>query len=379
MNDYSTALRDTVERLDQLIARVDQQADCYARLAQELQRLEEERNNIRMNVILVTYNQEKYIEKTLETILNQKTDFRFNILVADDCSRDRTVELIQAMEAQTDIPFVYLDNSRNLGIMNNYRRAFAACDAEYVAIMEGDDLWIDPYRLQKHKDFLDAHPECAMSFNRFIVKNFEKGEENTQPILTVSNEETYRIFTGHDLAHDNLIGNFSTSVYKNAYLQNLPKQLYDVHAYDWLTNIFMSQMGRIGCLLQPMSIYRIHSGGVWSNKRQQDKLQEIIDLTEIYDKLTNREFTVGFTANRNRLKAQLAALEEVEHPHPAAGRAVPTPAPRTLRQKVKSRLLLPLRQVFYFVLDCTPPFITAIVKWIVPPRLVRKVKMMREV
>lgn len=379
-----TAMLEVMDRVDQMMknlgASVEEKMSRLAQAQQqEIQRHQEEENRIVMNIILITYNQEKYIKTTLRSILDQKTDFAFNIIVADDCSKDKTVSIIQEMEKQTDIPFVYLDNSRNHGIMQNYKRAFAACDAEYVAIMEGDDIWTDPYRLQKHKTFLESHLECAMSFNQFVVKDFKKGTADLMPKIVHDNLETYRIFSGADLAYDNLIGNFSTCVYKNAYLQRLPQRLYDVHAYDWLTNIFIAQMGLVGCLLQPMSIYRIHSAGIWSQKTQQDKLKEIIDMTIIYDELTDHEFTLGFTAHRNRLEAQLRLLEGVGNPAPAPAAEQPVP---TVKQngvkKFLKKVCVRLRGYMMRILDCLPPMVTLILKWLVPPVIVRKIKNVRE-
>ena len=381
------------EHVNQVLDQISQHSAAQMKMMKEikeelsLQRAAQEK--IILNIILITYNQEKYIRQTLQSILDQKTDFRFNILVADDCSKDKTVSIIQEMEKTTDIPFVYLSNDHNLGIMQNYKRAFAACDAEYVAIMEGDDIWVDPYRLQKHKDFLASHPECAMSFNQFIVKDFKKGIEQIQPAINHENQETYRLFTGHDLAYDNLIGNFSTCVYKNAYLQKLPQQLYDVHAYDWLTNIFISQMGCIGCLLQPMSIYRIHAGGTWSQKKQHEKLQEIIDAIIVYDKLTNEQFTLGFTAHRQRLEEQLRWIEyQMNPPQPVEPAPAPVPevipeaappAPvkkRPFKRAVKRAIVL-LRTLAMKTLDCLPPIFTTILKFLVPAGLVRRIKNMR--
>lgn len=385
---------DATPQINKLVEMMSTQCAAQTKLLDtieaELLRRQQQRNRIVLNVILITYNQEKYIRTTLQSILDQKTKFPFNIIVADDCSKDKTVSIIKEMEKTTDIPFVYLDHTKNHGIMLNYKRAFAACDGDYVAIMEGDDIWNDPLRLQKHKDFLESHPECAMSFNQFVAKNFEKGEQNTQPAIIHAPNDTYRIFSGADLAYDNLIGNFSTSVYKNAYLQRLPKQLYEVHAYDWLTNIFIAQMGYIGCLLQPMSIYRIHSGGTWSQKKREEQLQEIIDATIVYDKLTNHEFTLGFQAHRQRLEAQLHALKALRNSSaPAAPvvtvsaesspASVPVQKPRKTLRSVIKKIAMKVYSAAKTISGFLPPIVVTIVKLLIPSRLSQKLRNMREV
>lgn len=260
----------------------------------------------KLNVVLVTYNQAKFIRQTLESVLNQQTVFNYNIIVADDCSTDDTVSIIKQMEQQTEIPFVYLPNDHNLGIMQNYKRAFEVCDAEYIAIMEGDDLWTDKLRLQKHIYFLDGHWECAMSFNQYVVKNFEEGTAFIQPKFPDSKDKKYfKYLDGHDLAYTNYIGNFSTCVYRSSVLKSLPEQMFSMKGYDWLTNIMVSRMGYVACLIQPMSIYRVHSHGTWSSQNDKEKNLAIIEAIEIYDEYTDKEFTSEFAAHKLRLRMQL--------------------------------------------------------------------------
>lgn len=312
----------------------------------EIQKITGEK--IKLNVILITYNQEKFIKQTLETILMQQTVFDYNIIVADDCSTDGTVSIIKQMEQQTEIPFVYLPNDHNLGIMQNYKRAFEACDAEYIAIMEGDDLWTDVLRLQKHVDFLEKHCECAMTFNRYVVKNFEEGTVVVQPRFTGEEEvQYYKYITGHDLAYDNLIGNFSTCVYRSSALKALPEQMYSMKCYDWLTNIMVSKMGYIGCLIQPMSIYRIHSNGIWSGQDDREKTMAIIEAIDLYDEYTGREFTMGFAAHKIRLQLQLQPERMIKG-----------------KEVIKNIIRKCYKISFYL-----PPVFACIVKLIIPPAI----------
>ncbi len=267
-------------------------------------------NGVRLNVLLITYNHAEFIKQALESILMQRTTFAFNIIVADDGSSDGTVSIIRSMAEKTEIPFIFLPGDNNLGITKNYKRAFEACDAQYAAVMEGDDLWTDSLRLQKHVDFLEEHCECAMSFNRYVVKDFEAGTIAAQPIL--SGEEAnryYKYFSRHDLAYDNVIGNFSTCVYRSGVLKALPEQMFELKCYDWLTNMMVSKMGQIGCLVQPMSIYRVHSGGTWSGQSNKEKIRNAMEAIDVYDEFTNREFSAGFAAHKARLQLMLSIPE----------------------------------------------------------------------
>lgn len=299
--------------------------------------IEQDKN--RVTVILVSYNHAKYIAEALNSIIRQVTSFKFNIMVADDCSSDATLEIIKEYDKKTNIEFIYLERSHNLGTMQNYKKAFAACNAEYIAIMEGDDYWTDRLRLQKMCDFLDIHEECSMVFNRYNVDN---GRPYIQPPITdqwISDE--YTLFTGYDLAYDNLIGNFSTCMYRNTAIQSLPGDLYDMPCYDWLTNICVSQIGKIGCLADVMSTYRIHKNGLWSGKRAKEQNREIIEIIDVYDKYTNYEFHEGFQAHKIRLMAYRKTW---------------------------------IKNLLFRIYEWIPPVFVYMAKAIIPPRFVRGFK-----
>ena len=323
-------------------------------------------DRIVLDVILITYNQSKYIEETVRSILSQRTKFRFRVLVADDCSKDDTVEKIQRLSEETDIPFVFLQCDHNLGIMKNYKRSFAACTAEFTAILEGDDIWVDPLRLQKHVEFLQQHSECSMSFNRYIVKNFEEGTFHTQPRFSAEDEQKpFRYISGHDLAYDNLIGNFSTSVYRTACLRALPDQLFDMKAYDWLTNILISKMGPIGCLMGVSSIYRIHANGVWSGQSRKEQLTDLVATIDEYNRYTGYEFSAGFSAHRERLLAELNALELQEKIEKITSEQTIV----SEKQHIKKLLCEMIRVERYL-----PPIVIAVIRLLVPTVLQEKIR-----
>lgn len=305
---------------------------------------------MKLNVILVTYNHSKYIEESLQSIIRQKTDFDFNIIIADDKSTDDTLTKIKNCEKTCTIPFQYLESEKNLGITKNYQRAFNSCDAEYIAIMEGDDIWTDPYRLQKHIDFLDSHFECVMTFNRYIVSDFEKVRFHIQPSWEPPNG--YQLVTSRDLARDNVIGNFSTCVYRKKAIKNLPEELFEITAYDWITNILVGKNGMIGYLSDLMNIYRIHSDGMWSGQTEEDNIKKTLSCIDIYDKLTEGLFEDEFNNYKNRLQKQL------------------------LRAMVNKRIdhsrAAHIRKVLKLVKNIMPPFIIWILKAIIPVKVWKK-------
>ena len=133
--------------------------------------------NVKVTVWLSTYNQESYVAQALDSILMQKTDFPFEIIAADDCSTDRTQEIILDYQKRYPGKIVTFFPEHNLG---GCRKLTGCIDAglfrgEYLSYLEGDDYWLGEDRLQTLVEFLDAHPEyAAIAHQRDLVN--EQGE-----------------------------------------------------------------------------------------------------------------------------------------------------------------------------------------------------------
>ncbi len=124
-----------------------------------------------LSVVILTYNQDKYLNKALESIFSQKTDFEFEILVCDDCSTDSTSTIIHDFQTkfQNSNLLKYYRHNNNIGIKNNGIFALDKCLGKYVAICEGDDYWIDEYKLSKQVNFLENNLNVSVCFHDFLI------------------------------------------------------------------------------------------------------------------------------------------------------------------------------------------------------------------
>jgi glycosyltransferase involved in cell wall biosynthesis len=253
----------------------------------------------RLSVLLVTYNHEKYIRQALDSILGQEIEGPVELVVADDCSSDKTLNIIKEYEAdQNRFEFRYLDNTGNVGVTKNYQRGFAACMGKYVAVLEGDDYWISPLKLQRQMDFLDSHWECDCC----AVNHFAFDESSFCFSPKTAGEYGYRLVSARDLIAKNFLGNFSTFMYRKSVLDALPKKLFDMCSYDWIVNICVAKKCMIGFLEEQMSVYRVHSCGVWSGITQVQQLKLQLEMIPAYDELTEYVYHSDFALLSNRLK-----------------------------------------------------------------------------
>lgn len=120
--------------------------------------------DIEVSILCITYNHAAFIEQSLSSFIDQKTNFRFEIVIGEDCSSDNTLNLIRTWADRYPHVIKLISGGPNLGAHLNFDRTYAACTGRYIALCEGDDRWTDPLKLQKQFDYMEAHPNCAMTY-----------------------------------------------------------------------------------------------------------------------------------------------------------------------------------------------------------------------
>ena len=133
---------------------------------------------IKVTVYLSTYNQEEYVAEALDSILMQKTNFRYEIIAADDCSNDRTQEIILDYQKKYPGMIETYFTSPNVGGCKKLTDCIdlGLFRGEYLAYLEGDDYWLGEDRLQTLVDFLDANPEYSRVSHRRRVIDQDRNE-----------------------------------------------------------------------------------------------------------------------------------------------------------------------------------------------------------
>ncbi len=134
--------------------------------------------SIMVSVVTVAYNHENYIRECLDGIVNQKTNFTFELLIHDDASTDGTADVIREYEAKyPDIikPIYQTENQYSKGIGMNVTFNYPRAKGKYIAICEGDDYWTDPLKLQKQVDFLEKNEDYGLVYTDHLNYYQEKG------------------------------------------------------------------------------------------------------------------------------------------------------------------------------------------------------------
>jgi len=222
-----------------------------------------------VSVLMITYNHDQFIAQAVESVLMQKTGFPIELVIGEDCSTDRTRDIVSDFQRRCPQVIRALLPPKNLGMHRNFVETLAACTGKYVAVLEGDDYWTDPNKLQKQVEFLEANPDYSACFTRTKVVS-----ECALPGDFCLPSDTEKLtYTTEDLINSNAIGMATGSMmFRNVIDKSRFDPFLSLFTLDWPLQVMLSQVGPIGYLNEVMAAYRQHDGGVWSGRDEMHKL-----------------------------------------------------------------------------------------------------------
>lgn len=228
---------------------------------------------IKVSVVTITYNHEKFIKQALDSFLSQKTNFDFEVIIGDDCSTDSTQKILKEYQKEHPKIIKLILNKKNVGAMKNYFNTLSKVKGKYVAICDGDDYWCDDEKLQKQFDFLDANPEFSICFHQTRVF-FEDGSKKDEISPT---KDFKSVTTKDDLLKECYIPS-NTVMYKWKFFgKKSIKDIIpptDIVPVDYFIHLLHAEEGKIKFISEVMSHYRRHKGGIWWLTSQQDRQDE---------------------------------------------------------------------------------------------------------
>ena len=240
---------------------------------------------LKLSVMMITYNQERFIAQALASILAQRVNFDYEVIVAEDNSTDGTRDIVLDFHHRYPGRIVPLLRDRNLGAMRNFKEALAVCKGKYVAVLEGDDYWSHEDKLQTQINFLDEHPDYAICCHRAQFMDETGGAQSR--IFPTCPAGTYTIT---DLFDENLVVT-CTVMYRWGSFGSLPDWFLTLKMGDWPLHILVGRTGKIHLMDEVMSVYRIHQGGIWSSLSQFDKLRATTGMLTALDKHLGFQYT----------------------------------------------------------------------------------------
>ncbi len=219
-------------------------------------------NNIFVSICCSTFNHEKFIACALDGFLMQKTEFAVEILINDDCSEDKTSEILKNYEKRYPGLFNITYQSENQfskGIKPFSQMLFPKARGKYIALCEGDDFWTDPLKLQKQVDFLEMNKDYSMCFHRCKIVD-ENGSELESIVFNHLEEKD---FSGEDILKKWSVPTASV-LFRSEFVDQIKDRGTKNGYYYGDTPMFLTLLdnGKAHCFQECMSAYRVHKGGI---------------------------------------------------------------------------------------------------------------------
>lgn len=250
-------------------------------------------NQLLVAVWMVAYNHGEFIENAIESVMMQKSTFKYKLFIGEDNSTDKTREICKSLKEKYPDKIELFLHEKNIGSNPNgvfmYKQCFNS-GSKYIAMCEGDDYWTDPYKLQKQVDFLEENKDCSFCFHKAnkrlenqnnysdsYPKGIRKKKLNADDFFSISTIPTASVV-------------FRTSI-------KFPK-IHHSHG-DFILYCSLLSNGLAGYIDEIMSIYRLHDGGVSSFYNSNAYLENRIIELNVEKKFLN--FSIDVRRNIGKI------------------------------------------------------------------------------
>jgi len=218
-----------------------------------------------VSIAMITYNHEKYVAEAIESIVGQRASFVFELVIGEDCSKDRTRQIVLEYQRRYPKRIRVVMSDENVGPIANQLRVERACRGKYIAYCEGDDFWQRSDKLQVQVDFLEAHPECSVVYSGYtLLKGGKAKKVTTVPGQTA---DMANILSFDDILFGNCF-QFATctTVGRRAIIERAhalcPIMSEDLSFGDVTRHLLFASAGHVGFIPEVLGTYRINPGGV---------------------------------------------------------------------------------------------------------------------
>jgi glycosyltransferase involved in cell wall biosynthesis len=275
---------------------------------------------MKVSVCITSYNHDRYIAQALESVLMQETSFTYEIVVGDDCSADRTREIIIDYQRRFPGRIRTIFPGRNLG--DGGRPMFVeivrACGGEFIAMLDGDDYWTAPNKLQRQVEHLEAHPECSMSYHNALIV-YEDGSSRQPEHLNPPNHPAF--LTSEDLLWRCSVPSCSAMIRKEVVVE-FPAWYFRPIWGDFPMYLLASERGPIAYINAVMGVWRHHGGGIWTSLDAVDRIEGFIQMLNNIDEGLRQKYRLTLSAALAFQNFNLARVHAKRGDIPKATRAI---------------------------------------------------------
>ncbi len=240
-------------------------------------------SNPMISVVVCAYNRESMITQTINSILNQKCDYDFEIIIGEDNSRDKTLERCIELQKRNPERITILHHEENCGLGKNWALLVKEARGKYIASCDDDDFWHNKNKLSLQVAFLERNPTYGMVHTDYDVFNIKKNKRilnyyKTYQIQIETGNITQQIFNGRVPIC------VSTSMFRKELIDKyVPLEMYvdlKFNIQDWPTWMILSKYSKIGFIEESTITYRVGHYAI-SNYGSYEKLEKKVEQDHI--------------------------------------------------------------------------------------------------
>nr|WP_315149674.1 glycosyltransferase [uncultured Flavobacterium sp.] len=243
-------------------------------------------NSPDISIAMLAYNHEKFIGEAIESVLIQKTNYTYKIIIAEDFSTDSTREIVLEYQKKYPDKIKLILQDKNVGASQNNVDLLTNLEGKYIAALEGDDYWTDPLKLQKQVDFLEANKGYSICWTKYHIKNesndFWSLQEpgwvrqlDSKNNITIDLNSIFTPYCTYTLTAMFRRGSFDLTLFKSL-------------KYGKDNSLYAICLGQGKGMLMNFNsaVYRMHTGGIYSNASEfKQKYYSYLNLKEIVNKV----------------------------------------------------------------------------------------------
>jgi glycosyltransferase involved in cell wall biosynthesis len=235
-----------------------------------------------VSAALITFQHRRYLAAALDGVLAQQTDFPFEVVIGDDCSTDGAVDLLRDYQRRHPDKIKLLLAQRNLGAYTgtgrlNLIQVLDACRGKYVALLECDDCWTDPTKLQRQIDLMEQDATIALCHHRVQILD----ERQNASRLSHYPFHSPRVTLAEVLRRTSNMFYTGSIVFRTAAFPGLPEQFFKLQLADWPLILLLLQSGDAVLVDRDMGLYRQHAGGHWTNKQRAWQNWQLLRMAKV--------------------------------------------------------------------------------------------------
>ncbi len=220
-----------------------------------------------ITIIMPSYNKEKYIAEALNSVFMQETTYNYNIIVADDCSTDKTTDIVKQYQAKYPGKITLLTSKTNQKLYKNVRRAYELTKTDYFCVLDPDDFWIDKYKIQKALDFLEKNKDYTIYVTDTIQQMPDGSRKQFIKRKHIVDSDFNDFLKGKAALGCTLGSTFRNVVFKNGLPDKMINLVSPTNEQSFRGDSFRTaihlEKGKAHCAAEEDAVYRVTEEGLW--------------------------------------------------------------------------------------------------------------------